>query len=166
MIFVTVGTSSPPFTRLLRAIAVIEPHVDHTFIVQRGKTPFKSDRMEVFDFIAEDRFCALIDNADIVVTHGGFGILATLINMGKKIVAVPREDQYGEATNPQKELVMYLQTQGALIGVYNIADLYAALCTAETFDPQYQFEKQRIPMTVKCLIDRYRKLRQRRKDSR
>jgi UDP-N-acetylglucosamine transferase subunit ALG13 len=112
----------------------------------------------VFDFIDEDRFLSMINEAKIVVTHGGFGILATLINMKKKIVAVPREECYGEATNPQIELVRYLEMKGALIGVYNIADLHGAIQKAEKFELKYKFENPQIPHIVKDLIDGYRGL--------
>ena len=158
MILVTVGTSSPPFNRLLNEVGNIFNKIGDSVVIQCGKTEFKHDQIRVFDFIDEDRFLSMINDARIIVTHGGFGILATLINMKKKIVAVPREECYGEATNPQIELVQYLDMNGALIGVYNIMDLHAAIQKAEKFEPNYKFENSQIPHIVKCLIDGYRGL--------
>ena len=163
MILVSVGTSSPPFTRLLEAMAVIAPHLKDPVVVQRGKTEFRHDGMKIFDFIDEGRFRSMIRAADIVVTHGGFGILATLIQSGKKIVAVPRLEKYGEATNPQVELVEYLEQKGALVAVYNVAELYSALEKARSFESTYRMEIQRIPHLVRSRIRKHGAGREKRK---
>ena len=156
MILVTLGTSSPPFFRLLSEIERISEMIDESIVIQRGNTEYVHPKFEIFDFIPEKEFLKLVHVADVVVTHGGFGILSTLIKMKKKIVAVPREERFGESTNPQIELVHYLEQQKALIGVYDITRLFEAISLAKLFEPEYTFEKQSIAYLVNQAINIFR----------
>ena len=45
----------------------------------------KSLRFKMYKFMSEKRLNELIDEADLIVTHGGIGNLTTSLNAKKKI---------------------------------------------------------------------------------
>ncbi len=48
----------------------------------------------------------LIQKAEIVISHGGTGMLSQLYEMQKPTVVVPKQIRYGEANNSQVELAL------------------------------------------------------------
>ena len=77
MILVTLGTQDKPFARLLEAVEkqINLGHIKDEVIVQAGSTKFKSDKMKIFDYLAIDEFNKLMNDADIIITHGGVGTI-------------------------------------------------------------------------------------------
>ena len=96
MIFVTLGTQDKEFKRLLLEIerliyiGVIKDDV----VAQIGNTKFESNKMKIIKFTYQDEMEELIKSADIIITHGGVGTIIEGINLGKKIIAVPRLKKY------------------------------------------------------------------------
>lgn len=108
MIFVTVGTNELSFNRLLRAVDEIAEKGREKFIIQKGFSSYEPAYAEWFTFRDRAEMLELIFRAEIVIAHGGFGILGDCIRANKRIIIVPREEKYGEAVNPQWELAEYL----------------------------------------------------------
>jgi len=78
----------------------------------------------------------LMDDAWLVITHGGTGSIIGALNRGKKVIAVPRLSCFGEHVDDhQKEITDEFEKQGLLIGVRNIKDLPDAVERARTFKP-------------------------------
>ena len=79
MIFVTLGTQDKPFTRLLEMIQkqIDNGNIKEKVVVQAGYTKFESDDMKIFDYVDGDDFNNLIEEADILITHGGVGSIFT-----------------------------------------------------------------------------------------
>ena len=113
MILVLLGTQKYNFNRLLDCIQenIDNGTIKDKVIVQAGHTKFKSKDMEIFDLIPIDKMSELMDEADIVITHGGVGSIVGALKKQKKIIAMPRLKKYGEVANDhQKETVeMFLK---------------------------------------------------------
>lgn len=99
------------FDRLLRAVDEIAQKRGEKFIIQKGFSPYEPLHAEWFTFKDRAKMAELIFKAEIVIAHGGFGILGDCIRANRRIIIVPREKKYGEAVNPQWELAEYLASQ-------------------------------------------------------
>lgn len=118
MIFVTVGTQDKPFTRLLEAIdkAIERKEIEDKVIVQCGFTKYSSDNMEILEYIPFDKFGEYIENADVIITHGGVGSIVSAVKKGKKVVAVARLAEHGEHTNNhQLQIIKKMSEDGYIV---------------------------------------------------
>ena len=139
MIFVTLGTQDKSFHRLLEAIdkEIENGTIKEKVIVQAGYTKYTSDNMEIFDLIAPDKFDEIIDNANLVITHGGAGSILTALKKGKTIIAAPRLKKYKEHTNDhQKEIIDEFVKDGYILGLYDFNKLGKVLSKAKNFKPK------------------------------
>lgn len=139
MILVTLGTQDKKFTRLLDAIekAVEEGTIQERVVVQAGYTPYQSSRMEIFDYLEQDEFRRLLQEADLVITHGGVGTIMTALKSRKKILAAARLAQYKEHLNDhQTQLLETFEKQGYLIYMRDLSDIRPYLEQAKTFQPR------------------------------
>lgn len=87
MIFVTVG-STMPFDPLIKAIdeQVAKGIVTEPVICQIGNGSYTPTHCEHFRF--RESIKELIDEASIVITHGGTGTVTSLIKQRKRFIAV------------------------------------------------------------------------------
>ena len=139
MIFVTLGTNDEEFTRLLKAIdkEIENGTIKEKVIVQAGCTKYKSKNMEILDLVPRDEFDRLIEECDLLITHGGVGSILTGINKGKKVIAVPRLSKYKEHGNDhQLQIVDNFSERKYIIGVKDMNKLGKAIEKARTFKPQ------------------------------
>ncbi len=120
MVLVTLGTQKESFTRLLDYIE--NSQIDDKIIVQAGHTKYDSKKMEIFDFISYDKMQKLIDEANVVITHGGTGSILMPLKSGKVVIAVPRLKKYMEHVDDhQTQIVDVFKEAGYIIG-YNDGD--------------------------------------------
>ena len=84
-----------------------------------------------------DELSKLIDQADLIITHGGVGSIISSIKKGKKVIAVPRLEKYKEHVNDhQKDIVETFNQSGYIIGIENVEQLGEALDKVESFIPK------------------------------
>ena len=113
MVFVTLGTQKQQFTRLLEDVENSNLLKDEEIIVQRGNTKYESKRLKLIDFISIDEMKQYIEKAEFVITHGGVGSIIDALNLGKKVLAVPRLKKYTEHVDDhQKEICEKLCEEG------------------------------------------------------
>ena len=117
MIFVTVGTQDRPFTRLIKAVdeAVKLGRIKDEVIVQAGASEYKSEYIKVLNYVPFEEFNKYINNADIIITHGGVGSILSAIKLGKKVIAVPRLKKYEEHINNHQLQVIEKMTKDGYI---------------------------------------------------
>ena len=130
MILVLLGTQNNSFHRLLEEIEknIKNGNIKDKVIVQAGHTKYESDNMEIFDMLPQEELDKLMDDADLVITHGGIGSMMGAIKAGKKIIAVPRLKKYGEHVNDhQLEMINTFKKQGLLVGINKVEELEQAL---------------------------------------
>lgn len=139
MIFVTLGTQNNSFHRLLEEIQknIDNGKIKEEVIVQNGYTKFESSKMKLIKEISQDEFNRLIDQANLVITHGGVGSIISAITKGKKVIAVPRLKKYNEHVNDhQIEIIDSFNEKGFIIGIHSVEELGEALDKAINFNPQ------------------------------
>lgn len=137
MIYVTLGTQASDFSRCMKMVEelVEEANIKEKIVAQTGYTTYHPTCVECFDFVSEDKYQELMENADIVISHAGSGALFSSIKKGKKVIAVARLAKYGEmVNNHQTEIVRKLSGEGYILdGTY---DLKAAWKKVPTFTPR------------------------------
>jgi UDP-N-acetylglucosamine transferase subunit ALG13 len=99
MIFVTVGTQGH-FDRLIRAIdewAGTRSRAD--IFAQTGPSDFHPKHIRSAPFIGADEFRQHVQVANLIVAHAGMGSIITALELGKKILVMPRRADLGEHRN-------------------------------------------------------------------
>jgi len=144
MILVLLGTQNNSFHRLLEEI---QKNIDNGIIkedvvVQKGYTKFESNDMTLYNQLPLDEIEKLIDNANLVITHGGVGSIINSIKKGKKVIAVPRLKKYNEHINDhQLDIVKSFNELGYIIGLNDVNELEVALNNVQKFEPKKYIKK-------------------------
>ena len=94
MIFVTLGSQKFQFNRLLKAVDKLK--LEEEVFAQIGYSDYKPVNFPYQEFLDRDEFAEIMEKADIVITHGGTGAIIGAVKKGKKVIAVPRLEKYGE----------------------------------------------------------------------
>ena len=135
MIFVTVGNATQSFDRLLNAIdelagksAFEGEHV----LIQSGNSPkFVARHCEARPFISMDEFSDLMEQASLIICHGGCGTQLHAIRLGRIPVVMPRLEKYGEHLNDhQMQLVQALAAERKIVAAYDVDGLAQAIIQA------------------------------------
>ena len=92
MIFITTGSRSFQFNRLLEAVdkAIEKGDISDEVFAQVGSSNYKTKHYKSVGFLNHEDFNERMNNCDIVLTHGGTGVIVNAVKMGKRVVAVPR----------------------------------------------------------------------------
>lgn len=129
MILVTVGTSSTPFDRLVRAAGSLSE--TEPVIVQHGASAERPDVARCVATLPARELQALVAEARAVVTHCGVGSVLTALFAGRTPVVVPRLARHGEAVDDhQLELARRLDAIGLAVLVEDVAELADAVAAA------------------------------------
>ena len=152
MVFVILGTQDKEFSRLLKAVdkAIDDGYIKDRVVVQAGSTKYESKNMEIFDLIPAPEFDKLMDEADLIITHGGAGTLLTAIKKNKKIIAASRLAKYKEHHNDhQKQIIKEFADNGYLLELRDFAKLGKLIEKSKNFK-QKKFESN-TPNMIKLL---------------
>lgn len=155
MILVVLGTQDKSFDRLLKAVdrEIENGNIKDRVVVQAGQTKYESKNMEIFDLVPAPEFDKLMDDADIVITHGGAGTILTAIKKGKKIIAAARLAKYEEHHNDhQRQIIGEFTKLGYILELRDFNKLGVMLKKIKTFKPK-KFESNTKNMIK--LIDDY-----------
>lgn len=139
LILVTLGTQDKGFERLLKQVeAEIEKkNITEKVVVQAGHTKYKSDKMEIFDFVSSQELEKLVDSSRIIITHGGVGSILMGLKKNKIVIAAPRLKKYREHTNDhQKQIVSEFSKRGYILELKDFSKLGKLLLKADTFRPK------------------------------
>lgn len=98
MIFVTVGSQKFQFNRLLKKIdELIENKViNEEIFAQIGVSDYKPQNYKYKEFVTQDEFNKYLDEARLIITHAGTGVIVNAIKKGKKVIGIPRLSKFGE----------------------------------------------------------------------
>jgi len=123
LIFVILGTQDKEFPRLLEAInlEIKNKNIKEKVVVQAGSTKYVSENMTILDYIPMNEFKNYIEKSSYIITHGGVGTILDSLNLGKKIIAVPRLKEYGEHENDHQ--VQIIEEFSKLVYIINGSDL-------------------------------------------
>lgn len=101
MIFVTVGTHEQSFDRLLKCIdkMIEDGKINEEVICQKGFTDYEPKNYKAEKLLPYEKMQENIENARIVVTHGGPASFLEPLKYGKIPVVVPRKKEFNEHVN-------------------------------------------------------------------
>ena len=101
MIFVTVGTHEQPFNRLIEIIDKMKSEgvFDDDVIIQTGYSTYEPKFCKWQKLYPYDKMLELVNQARIVITHGGPSSFIMPLQIGEIPIVVPRQKQYGEHVN-------------------------------------------------------------------
>jgi UDP-N-acetylglucosamine transferase subunit ALG13 len=116
--FVTVGSHDAPFDRLLQAVdeAADEGLLPRPILVQQGVSERRQRNGDSQDFMTPENFRTAVQEAAVVVTHGGAGAIATALRFGKVPLVMARRAGLGEHVDDhQQQLVSRLDELGVVV---------------------------------------------------
>ncbi|KAB7788127.1 glycosyltransferase [Bifidobacterium cebidarum] len=131
MIFVTVGTHEQPFNRLIRAVDELkgEGVIDEPVFMQTGYSTYEPKHCEWKKFLPYDEMQQKVDEAHIVISHGGPSSFLMPLKEGKIPIVVPRKVEFNEHINNHQVDFIEAVTKrfNNIIPIYNIKDIYSAI---------------------------------------
>lgn len=139
MILITVGTQPQQFNRLFDEIKRLVEigRIKEKIVAQTGPNKFNLDGVKVLEYMDFESMKGYMSKSDLIISHGGTGSIITALKMGKTVIGVPRQSQYGEhINNHQLDLIKILSDKELIIPVWDISDLESAIVLSRTFTPK------------------------------
>ena len=98
MIFVILGTQKFQLNRLLRTLDEYAGNgvILDKIIAQVGSSDYKPTNFRCYDFLKKAEFELYVNDADIVICHGGVGSIMTALRKEKPVIIFPRLAKYNE----------------------------------------------------------------------
>lgn len=131
MIFVTVGTHEQPFNRLIKKVdeLVTNGDIKEKVIIQTGFSTYVPQNCETHKMISFYEMQVALEEARIVITHGGPSSFVEALQFGKVPIVVPRQEKFHEhVNNHQVEFTKLIANRmNNIIPVYNIDNLKRAI---------------------------------------
>lgn len=127
MIFVTVGTHEQPFNRLVQEIDNLKRDgiITEDVIMQTGYSTYEPKYCKWDKLIPYKQMVKNVEDARIVITHGGPASFIMPLQIGKTPIVVPRQHKFDEHINDhQVEFARNVaERMGTIIPVENIEQL-------------------------------------------
>lgn len=99
MVFVTVGTHEQPFNRLVEYMDKWAAEHEENVVIQTGFSSYEPKNCEWSKLYPYSKMVELVDEARIVITHGGPSSFIMPLQVGKVPIVVPRKKDYNEHVN-------------------------------------------------------------------
>lgn len=128
-VFATVGAILP-FDRLVNMVAEAKARgaISEDVLIQTGVGGVAPAGVETVETLSFEDMQARLQEADIVVCHGGTGSLITALRQGCRVIAVPRLFEHGEVyDNHQAEITEAFAARGYLAVAHTADELVDAL---------------------------------------
>lgn len=127
MIFVTVGTHEQPFNRLVKKMDELKKEgiITEEVIIQTGFSTYKPQYCQWSKLISYQQMIKNVEDARIVITHGGPASFIMPLQIGKTPIVVPRQQRFNEHVNDhQVEFARNVaERMGTIIPVEDIEKL-------------------------------------------
>lgn len=101
MIFVTVGTHEQPFNRLIECVDNLKKDetITEEVVIQTGYSTYEPKYCRWQKLFPYQEMLKLVDEARIVITHGGPSSFIMPLQIGKTPIVVPRRHEFNEHVN-------------------------------------------------------------------
>ena len=127
MIFVTVGTHEQPFNRLIECVDNLKKDgvITEEVVIQTGYSTYVPRNCQWQKLFPYQEMVKLVQEARIVITHGGPSSFIMPLQIGKTPIVVPRRHEFNEHVNDhQVNFVRSVaERMGTVIPVYEIEEL-------------------------------------------
>lgn len=159
MIFVILGTQKFRFTRLIKEISRLVDMgiLNEKVIIQNGSTQLNeinNENIIAKPYMEINEFNEHVENAEIIICHGGTGAIVSSIKKGKSVIAFPRMSKNGEHINDhQQEIIdQFLENEWILSG--EISELAGLIEKAKiTVTPKYESNTSQIIGIINNYLD-------------
>lgn len=147
MIFVTVGTERFPFDRLLRAVDKLARQGLLTDVhCQIGASAYKPTCCSWKVFLPFEELIWHIQESDLVVAHGGAGIVALCLKSGKIPILVPRQKRFGEHVDDhQVEFALHIERLQRAVAVLDLERFEEALTKQRQLQASWESSQLSLP---------------------
>lgn len=135
MIFVTVGTHEQPFNRLIEYIDNLKKNnlLEDKVIIQSGFSSYEPQYCTWSKLLPYSSILQNIEEARIVITHGGPASFILPLQVGKVPIVVPRQYVFGEhVNNHQVTFVRNVSTR--MKNIIPIYDINSLGCTIQKYN--------------------------------
>lgn len=154
MIFITLGSQKFQFNRLLKIVDKLIENgtiTDNVF-AQTGFSDYIPAHYNYQNFLSREEYASIIDEANIVITHGGTGAIISAVKKKKKVIAVPRLAEFGEHVDShQLQIIKQFKELNLICECYDLEHLDAALEQVKNVEyKEYQSNTQTI---INSIID-------------
>ena len=101
MIFVTVGTHEQQFNRLIKAVDELKRDgiITEDVVMQTGFSTYEPKYCQWSKLIPYQQMVKNVEDAHIVITHGGPASFIMPLQIGKTPIVVPRQHKFNEHVN-------------------------------------------------------------------
>jgi UDP-N-acetylglucosamine--N-acetylmuramyl-(pentapeptide) pyrophosphoryl-undecaprenol N-acetylglucosamine transferase len=129
---VAVGTHAQPYTRLLEIVrqAIENGVLPQPVRAQVGPAAWRVAGAEATPYLGREQLGQALQSAEVVVCHGGAGIISSALEFGRRPIVVPRRAALGEHVDDhQYQLTRKLADWGLVVSVEDqitAADVAAA----------------------------------------
>lgn len=135
MIFVTVGTHEQQFNRLIKEVdrLVEEGIIKEEVFIQTGYSDYEPKYCKWKKLLGYDEMEKYLEEANIIITHGGPASFMGVINKNKVPIVVPRKLEFREhVNNHQSEFCNKVVKKGYKLEVLDeISELSNIICKDE-----------------------------------
>ena len=161
MIFLTVGTQFP-FDRLVKAVdaAAAEGGLGEEIFAQIGESSYEPRNFKAVSFMDRHLFDKYVYQASSIISHAGMGTIATAFECRKPMLAMPRQQKYGEVVNDhQLAIAKGFEEAGYILVANEADDLIVKIKQLKTFVPcqrnsQHQMVANRIAQFLTEIINK------------
>lgn len=136
MIFVISGSQKFQFNRLLQKIDELIKNkiITEDVFAQVGYSDYKPKNYQYEKFLDRDDFSNKMRSCNLVITHGGTGAIIGAIKLGKKVIAVPRLEKFGEHVDDhQIQIVKQFDEMNMICSCYDSEKLGQIISKVESF---------------------------------
>lgn len=151
-IFASAGTHSQQFDRLFMALDKLlqSGKLKAEIFGQTGNSTYLPKGYAFAKFVSDSEYLQKIRWADVVIGHGGAGLIVAALEAKKPLVVLPRLKKFGEHTDDhQIELAEKMAKIGKAVCVRDISDLSAAIKNAQKLGRQKASNKQKLISDIK-----------------
>jgi UDP-N-acetylglucosamine transferase subunit ALG13 len=126
LIFVTVGTQKFQFDRLFKELDRLVENgiINEEIVAQAGFTNYKPIHFNTVGLVSAEKMDEFINNSRFVLSHAGTSSIIKSLAMNKKVIVVPRLQEYDEhVDNHQLEIAEVFSKKNLISVCYKIDDL-------------------------------------------
>jgi UDP-N-acetylglucosamine transferase subunit ALG13 len=157
VMFVTVGTQGH-FDRLIRTVDEWAGAQGKTDIfAQIGPSEYRARHIHAERFIDPAEFRKRVESATIVIAHAGMGSIITALELGKRIIVMPRLASLGEHRNDhQVATAKRFAEQGRIEVAFDQQQLIEKLNNLEAFNEVERLGTEASPhliVAIRAFID-------------
>lgn len=156
-IFVSVGTHSQPFDRLLRKIdeIALKKTKELSFFGQIGNCTYFPKNFPYKKFLNEKELEKKIKQSDAVIGHAGAGLIINCLAKKKKLIVLPRLKELHEHTDShQVDLAYYFSEKKKIIVVFDENKLDDAVKKAKIFNPVIENNSKKIIEEIEFFLSK------------